>query len=142
MLVFRGINNEFIDTNMDTKKEANLNTVEIKAFVPAKDFELSKSFYQELGFTMASEGGGVAYFYTGSSSFLLQDFYEETLANNFVMHLLVEDITAWHSHLKASGVAEKYQIELTDIVEQPWRMLDFIIQDPSGVQWRIGQNND
>lgn len=31
---------------------SNLKTVEIKAFVPAKDFALSKRFYQELGFTM------------------------------------------------------------------------------------------
>ena len=31
-----------------------LESVEIKAFVPAKDFELSKKFYQDLGFTMAS----------------------------------------------------------------------------------------
>ncbi|OZS59985.1 glyoxalase, partial [Vibrio vulnificus] len=27
----------------------NLNTVEIKSFVPAKDFEISKRFYQTMG---------------------------------------------------------------------------------------------
>jgi hypothetical protein len=31
---------------------ANLKTVELKPFVPAKDFELSKRFYQDFGFTM------------------------------------------------------------------------------------------
>ena len=31
----------------------NMATVEIKAFVPSKDFELSKNFYTELGFTVA-----------------------------------------------------------------------------------------
>ncbi len=36
-----------------------LKITEIKAFVPSKDFELSKQFYKELGFTMASEGGGI-----------------------------------------------------------------------------------
>ena len=30
-----------------------LTVTEIKAFVPAKDFELSKRFYQDLGFTIA-----------------------------------------------------------------------------------------
>ena len=39
---------------------SNLRITEIKAFVPAKNFELSKQFYKDLGFTMASEGGGVA----------------------------------------------------------------------------------
>ena len=38
----------------------NLRVTEIKAFVPSKDFEVSKQFYKDLGFTMASEGGGDA----------------------------------------------------------------------------------
>ena len=118
----------------------NLDTAELKAFVPAKDFELSKNFYSDLGFIMASEGGEIAYFYTGNSSFLLQDFYQKNLAENFVMHLLVEDINAWYTHLKESEVVEKYEIEISNIIEQPWRMLDFVITDPSGVQWRIAQN--
>jgi hypothetical protein len=37
------------------------------------DFTLSKQFYQDLGFTLASDGDGVAYFHLGNASFLLQD---------------------------------------------------------------------
>jgi catechol 2,3-dioxygenase-like lactoylglutathione lyase family enzyme len=70
----------------------NLRVTEIKAFVPARDFELSKQFYKDLGFTMASDGGGVAYFHFGDASFLLLDSYEKALAENLVMHLLVEDV--------------------------------------------------
>ena len=33
---------------------ANLRVVELKAFVPARDFELSKRFYRDIGFTMAA----------------------------------------------------------------------------------------
>jgi hypothetical protein len=33
---------------------ANMATVEIKAFVPARDFELSKRFYVDLGFEIES----------------------------------------------------------------------------------------
>jgi len=47
----------------------NLRVTESKAFVPAKHFGLSKQFYQEVGFALASEGGGVAYFRCGSASF-------------------------------------------------------------------------
>ncbi|HVI77199.1 MAG TPA: hypothetical protein VM715_03365 [Candidatus Acidoferrum sp.] len=32
---------------------SNLDAVEIKAFVPARDFALSKRFYEDLGFTIA-----------------------------------------------------------------------------------------
>lgn len=119
-----------------------LRITEIKAFVPAKDFELSKKFYKDIGFTMASEGGGVAYFYRSSASFLLQDYYLAELANNFMMHILVEDVEAWWNHIDESGVVAKYGAKLSDIEQQPWRMRDFCLTDPSGILWRIGQNTD
>ena len=118
----------------------NLKTVDLKAFVPAKDFELSKRFYQDFGFTMASDEDGIAFFHHGNCRFLLQDFYQEQHANNFMMHLLVKEVTPWHRHLKEAWLAEKYGIEISDIVRQPWMMLDFTVTDPSGVLWRIAEN--
>jgi catechol 2,3-dioxygenase-like lactoylglutathione lyase family enzyme len=120
----------------------NLNITEIKAFVPARDFELSKRFYQDLGFTMASEGGGVAYFHRDHVSFLLQDFCTESLAENFMMHILVEDVDAWWVHVQATGVSSTYGTQVGPIESQPWKMRDFCLSDPSGVLWRIGQNTD
>ena len=121
---------------------SNLRTVEIKAFVPARDFALSKRFYQDLGFAMASDSDGIAYFHHGHSSFLLQDFYNEALASNFMMHLLVEDVDAWSAQVTASGIATKYGVKVTPVEQQPWRMRDFVVIDPSGVLWRIAQNTD
>jgi predicted lactoylglutathione lyase len=37
-----------------------LNIIELKAFVPAKDFELSKQFYQDMGFTLCWSEGNLA----------------------------------------------------------------------------------
>ena len=119
---------------------SNLKVTEIKAFVPSKNFELSKQFYQDLGFTLASEGGGVAYFHLGHVSFLLQDFCAESLAENFSMHILVEDVKAWWNHVQARGVLTKYAVNVTAPEDKPWRMRDFCLSDPSGVLWRIGQN--
>ncbi|SIS76779.1 MAG: glyoxalase [Thalassolituus maritimus] len=119
----------------------SLNTVEIKAFIPAKDFQVSKSFYQALGFTLASDGHGVAYFYYGHCSFLLQDFYEQALAENFIMHLLVEDAEAWHAHITVGNLENRFPgVRVSDLCDQPWGMRDFTVHDPSGVLWRIGQN--
>ena len=120
----------------------HLRITEIKAFVPAIDYERSKAFYQDLGFTMASDGGGVAYFHRDHVSFLLQDFCAPGLAENFMMHLLVEDVDAWWAHVQASQVVEKYGVQLTPVEAQPWRMRDFCLHDPSGVLWRIAQNTD
>jgi len=120
----------------------NFGVTEIKAFVPSSNFQLSKQFYKDIGFTMASEGGGIAYFQFDHASFLLQDFCAESLAENFMMHMLVEDVEAWWNRIRDSGVALKYGVTISNIELQPWRMRDFCMTDPSGVLWRIAQNTD
>ena len=64
------------------KAMGNMATVEIKAFVPSKDFELSKNFYSDLGFTVAWSTPDMAYLHSGKSSFLLQRFYLKEYADN------------------------------------------------------------
>jgi len=119
---------------------SNLEAIEIKAFIPARDFELSKKFYIDLGFTLTSDVAGIAYFQHGNCSFLLQDFYQQAHAENFVMHLLVKDVEAWHNQLQKNNIAEKYGTSFGPLETQPWGMRDFTFLDPSGVLWRIGQN--
>ena len=116
----------------------NLATVEIKAFVPARDFVLSMEFYEALGFTRASVFDGIAYFHCGESSFLLQDFFVEEHASNFQMHLLVENVGDWHK--RAKQVAAKFNVKIGEPEDRPWAMRDFTMFDPSGVLWRIAQN--
>ena len=119
---------------------SKLTAREIKAFVPAQDYVKSKAFYRDVGFEMASDMGDVAYFRLGECSFLLQDFYQPALADNFMMHLLVDDARAWHIHLDKADLTARYDVQLSELVEQPCGMLDFTLTDPSGVLWRIGQN--
>ena len=116
----------------------NLAVVEIKAFVPAKNFALSMEFYEALGFTRASVFEDIAYFHCGESSFLLQDFFVQEHAANYQMHLLVENVDAWHE--KAKAVAQRFNVKVGEPENQPWAMRDFTLLDPSGVLWRIAQN--
>jgi hypothetical protein len=52
----------------------DLNAVEIKVFVPAHDFALSKQVvYDDLSFTIAWSGSDLAYLRCGDCSFLLQN---------------------------------------------------------------------
>jgi catechol 2,3-dioxygenase-like lactoylglutathione lyase family enzyme len=119
---------------------SNLRVIELKAFVPAKDYELSKRFYRDLGFTLASDAGGTAYFHSETANFLLQNFYVKEFAENLMMHLLVEDVDAWRAKVDESGIAARYGVAVSDVRLQPWRMRDFTLVDPSGVLWRIAQN--
>lgn len=118
----------------------NLKTVEIKAFVPAADFARSREFYTALGFEIPWHDEALAYVRHGETSFLLQAFNEPAFAQNFQMHLLVENVDDWHAQLQAAGIAERFGVELGEPIDQPWAMRDFVLFDPSGVLWRIAQN--
>lgn len=118
----------------------NLNAVEIKAFVPAADFAVSKQFYGDLGFEIPWSDDELAYVRHGETSFLLQKFNEPEFIKNYQMHLLVEDVNAWHRHVISSGIAAKYKVRVGEPENQPWAMRDFVLFDPSGVLWRIAQN--
>ena len=117
-----------------------LRTVELKAFVPSKNFALSKQFYQELGFEVAWSSDDLAYLRRGGSSFLLQNFYNKEHADNFMMHLLVDDVEAWWRHVEAQGLISRYGVRAEAPADKPWGIRDFVIVDPTGVLWRIGQN--
>ena len=93
---------------------SNLRTIELKAFIPAKDYELSKRFYEDVGFTLASDTDGVAYFQHENVSFLLQRFYTKELAENLMLHLLVEDVDAWWAKIRDAGISG-------DHGDGPWR---------------------
>jgi catechol 2,3-dioxygenase-like lactoylglutathione lyase family enzyme len=118
----------------------NLATVEIKAFVPSKDFDLSKRFYADLGFTMAWSSDDLAYFHAGESSFLLQRFHVKEHADNFMMHMLVVDVESWWRHFTSQRLGDRYGVRLTPPEDRPWGIRDFTVDDPTGVLWRIGQN--
>jgi catechol 2,3-dioxygenase-like lactoylglutathione lyase family enzyme len=119
---------------------SDLGAVEIKAFVPARDFALSKRFYEDLGFTIKWSDSDLAYLHCGDCSFLLQNFYNPEHAGNFMMHLLVADVEAWWHHVEKSQLPAKYDVRAEPPDDRPWGMRDFTIVDPTGVLWRIAQN--
>lgn len=120
----------------------NLTAIAIQPFIPAKCFSSSIKFYQALGFELVSEHSGIAVFRYQSYSFLLQDFYEPTHCENYMMHLHVSDLNAWYQHLLALELEHDFSCKLTEITTQPWGMREFCLYDPSGVLWRVAQNND
>jgi hypothetical protein len=125
----------------------NLAPIELKAYVPAKDLEISKQFYQDIGFTLCwGTEGDLAYFHYGDHGehgkvgFLLQGFYVKEFAENLRMHLLVQNVDAWWAEIQSRRIAEKYGVRVDAPENMPWNMRDLVLFDPSGVSWRISQN--
>ena len=113
--------------------------IEIKAFVPARDFALSRRFYKDLGFVVSWSSGDLAYIRCDEAAFLLQHFHVEEHAANFMMHMLVEDVDGWWDRLQALDLPGRYGTRFEAPSDKPWGMRDFVVIDPTGVLWRIGQ---
>jgi catechol 2,3-dioxygenase-like lactoylglutathione lyase family enzyme len=118
----------------------SLAAIEIKAFVPAADFALSKEFYVALGFEIPWSSEDLAYVRHGETSFLLQAFNEPAFIKNFQMHLLVESVDVWHAQVLSSGVASRFGVKVGEPQDRPWAMREFTLLDPSGVLWLVAQN--
>jgi len=113
-----------------------------RPFIPARDFALSKSFYEALGFEKLLDGE-VAIFRTGSGGFILQRYYQKELAENFMMQLMVDDLDAWWTHIEGLDLPGKFKVQPPRApAMQPWGLRIAYVVDPSGVLWHIGQRRE
>jgi hypothetical protein len=117
--------------------------VALRPFVPSKDFDLSKRFYADLGFEVASLGDGVAEVHIGGFAFLLQNYYVEAWAGNFMMHLLVTNLDDWWARISSLDLVSRYGIRApTEPKMQPWGLRVAYVADPSGVLWHVAEAPD
>ena len=114
--------------------------IDIKAFVPSKDHELSKAFYTDLGFTINFSNDEIAELQMGSFRFLLQKFYVPQHAGNFMMSMNVEDADAWWDYIQHKEFTKKYPGIMCKPPEmQPWGMRVLYLSDSAGVLWHIAE---
>ena len=90
-------------------KQVPTGTELARPFIPARDFALSKHFYETLGFEKLLDGD-VAIFRAGSGGFILQPHYEKDWAENFMMQLMVDDLDAWWGHIDALDLPGKFKV--------------------------------
>lgn len=111
-----------------------------RPFLPAKDFEKSKAFYEALGFAKLLDVPEVAIFSMGSSSFLLQHYYQQAWAENFMMQLMVDDLDAWWTHIESLDLPGRFGVSPPKPPAlQPWGLRIAYVVDPSGVLWHVAQ---
>lgn len=114
---------------------------DLKAFVPAKDIEVSKAFYTDLGFSINFSNQSIAELEIGSFRFLLQKFYVAEHAGNFMMSLAVDDADAWWDYIQRKEIPKKYPGIICKPPEiQPWGLRILYLSDPTGVLWHIAEN--
>ena len=77
---------------------------------------------------------------SGPHAFLLQDYYVEEWAGNFMMHMLVEGLDDWWAHISCLGLAAKYGVEPPRAPKmESWGLRVAYVIDPCGVLWHIAE---
>lgn len=111
----------------------------IRPFIGAKDFELSRSFYRDLGFQETILSNNMSVFKTKGLAFYLQDAYVQDWIDNSMIFLEVEDVARYWNELLVLNLTAKYKnVKLIPIKEYDWGRECFI-HDPSGILWHIGE---
>jgi len=111
----------------------------IRPFLPAKDFEASKSFYEALGFQKVLDGE-VAIFRAGASEFVLQRFYHKEFADNCMLQLVVDDLDSRWALIEALDLPGRFRVRAPQPPKlQPWGLRVAFVFDPSGVLWHVTQ---
>ena len=112
----------------------------LRPFVPAKDFALSKRFYQALGFAPTHEDAEIAILKLGSFSFILQNFYVAEFADNCMVQLLVRDVDAWWRRIDGATLVAEFGVKPPRApAMQSWGMKVGFLFDPSGVLWHVAE---
>ena len=111
----------------------------IRPFIGAKNFDLSRSFYKDLGFKESIVAPGMSYFKTKGIGFYLQNAYVKEWIDNLMVFMEVDDVDRYWKELQALNLHEKYEeVRLTPIREYHWGRECFL-HDPSGILWHFGE---
>ncbi len=110
-----------------------------RPFLPTRDFDLSKAFYEALGFEKRLDGD-VAIFGAGATSFILQRRYQADWAGNFMMQLMVDDLDAWWQRIVALDLPARFGVAPPKPPAlQPWGLRVAFVHDPAGILWHVAQ---
>lgn len=110
-----------------------------RPMVPAKDFQISKKFYCDLGFEPRMLTDDLAEMSLGTCSFLLQNYYVRDWADNFVMHLYVSNVQPWWDRILAADLAVRYNVKSRAPHRAEWGAMVAQLIDPAGVLWWFHQ---
>ncbi|MEM9776246.1 MAG: hypothetical protein AAF902_16835 [Chloroflexota bacterium] len=120
----------------------NLNVSDVKTFVPAKNFQESFDFYTQLGWEskFRADDDGIAILELADCRFYLQNYYQKDWAENFMLHILVEDAQAWFEHASAVIESGKWaNARVNAPKEEDYGAIVTYVWDPSGVLLHFAQ---
>jgi catechol 2,3-dioxygenase-like lactoylglutathione lyase family enzyme len=115
------------------------NITSIRPFIGAKDFEQSRNFYRDLGFTEIKLTLKMSLFQNKKVGFYLQDAFVKDWVDNTMVFLEVENLDQVYRDLLGLDLETKYpHARLVPIRVENWGRECFL-HDPSGILWHFGE---
>jgi len=113
--------------------------IAIRPFIGAENFEISRSFYQDIGFEETVLSHNMSVFKLGHLAFYLQDAYVKDWIDNTMVFVEVEAVDQYWNWLLALNLTSKYEsVKLTPVRNYDWGRECFL-HDPCGILWHFGQ---
>ena len=132
-------NNNLPESVKTENKDMEHKAKSIRPFIGAKDYEISRRFYKDLGFEEIVISAGMSLFKTNNLGFYLQNAYVKDWVDNTMIFLEVNDVEQYWNELIALNLQARYNgVKLTPIREYDWGRECFL-HDPSGILWHFGE---
>jgi catechol 2,3-dioxygenase-like lactoylglutathione lyase family enzyme len=113
---------------------------DVRVFLPAKDFELSKAFYVALGWKLAWSQSHLALLEVADRRFYLQNYYAKEWAENFMVHVTVDDAQACYAQIAALLASDRFPgARVAPPSREPYGAIVTYVTDPSGVLLHFAQ---
>ncbi|MBL1222339.1 glyoxalase [Chryseobacterium sp. L7] len=111
----------------------------IRPFIGAANFEISRSFYRDLGFEEVVLEPKLSLFKRQETGFYLQDYYAKDWVDNTMIFMEVDDTEDFWQELQTLNLTEKYEgVRLSPVRTMEWGKECFV-HDPSGILWHFGE---
>lgn len=116
----------------------NTKALSIRPFIGAKDYELSRKFYNAFGFQETILSPEMSVFNYGNIAFYLQNAFVEDWINNSMIFLEVVDLDVTWQEISALNLPAKFSsVRVSAIKNDNWGR-EFFVHDPCGILWHIG----
>lgn len=117
---------------------------DFKPFVPSNDYQISKAFYECIGFSINWDDGEVCEVDTNFGyRFLLLPANHNNYAHSLMLHFMVNSAQAWFEHFEAIGLVRKFKETRVAPPElKPWGLLVTHVWDPAGVLLHFAERPD
>ena len=117
----------------------NHKAISIRPFIGSKNFEISRSFYRDLGFEETELFPNMSVFKADGLAFYLQDAYVRDWIDNTMVFMEVDNADRYYRELLALNLPEKYE-GVRVVATRTYDLgAECFLHDPSGILWHFGE---